>query len=100
MSEVYESAGLTDDLSLRQLPDRWIFDTLDKLRRRYPKQFNVRWVNPYSLLGLYVAVRFRIRSYPTIIVGSTVLGKFSGPEELEQWLAARIERELEADQGA
>ena len=91
MSEVYRAAGLSDELSVQQLPDHWLFSSLDKLRRSYPNQLQVRWVSPYSLLGLYVAVRFRIRTYPTIIIGSEVLDSEIDAEHFEHLVATRLE---------
>lgn len=93
MAEVYEEAGLADELSVQQLPDRWLFASLDGLRRQYPEQLHVRWVSPYSLLGLYVAIRFRIRTYPTVIIGSTPLRSLAGPKEFEEQIVELIETE-------
>jgi hypothetical protein len=91
LAEVYETAGLTDELSVKQLPDRWLFASLDKLRRRYPNQLQVRWMSPYSLLGLYVTLRFRIRTYPTVIIGSEVLGSLANSEDFEQLVRGHLE---------
>jgi hypothetical protein len=91
LAEVYEIAGLTDELSVKQLPDRWLFASLDKLRRQYPNELQVRWVSPYSLLGLYVTVRFRIREYPTIIIGSRVLSSIANAEDFERHVMDRLE---------
>lgn len=68
LSEVFEAGKLRDRLSHEQLPDAWLPQSVRKLQRRYPKRIRARWVDPYSLMGLYLVTRFRIRSFPTIIV--------------------------------
>jgi len=90
LAEMYDAANLSDELSVRQLPDRWLFPSLARLRRRYHGRLRTRWVNPYSVLGLYLAVRFRIRSYPTIMIGSEILHPVGGASELEEIVAARL----------
>ena len=90
LAEMYDAANLSDELSVRQLPDGWLFPSLAKLRRRYRGRLRTRWVNPYSLLGLYLAVRFHIRSYPTIIIGSEILDSVGGASEFEEIVADRL----------
>lgn len=90
LAEMYEEAGLSDKLSKEQLIDYWLFESLVRLKRRYPGRLRTRWVNPYSLLGLYLAFRFRIRSFPTIIMGSEVLDPVGGPSEFEELVATRL----------
>jgi hypothetical protein len=90
LAEVYQAADLTDELSVRQSPDRWLQASLARLKRRYGGLLRIRWVHPYSLAGLYLAIRYRIRTYPTIIVGSQLLGPITDPAEFENLIAARL----------
>jgi hypothetical protein len=90
LAEMYAAANLSDELSLRQQPDGWLFASLARLRRRYRGRLRTRWINPYSVLGLYLAVRFHIRSYPTIMIGSEILHSVEGAAQLEEIVAARL----------
>jgi hypothetical protein len=90
LAEMYEAANLRDELSVRQQTDRWLFPSLARLRRRYPGRLRTRWVNPHSFLGLYLAVRFHIRSYPTIMIGSEIVDSVGGAAEFEELIAARL----------
>jgi hypothetical protein len=90
LEEMLDAANLRDELSVRQLPDSWLFSSLARLRRRYRGRLRARWVNPYSLLGLYLAVRFHIRAYPAIMIGSEVLSPVGGAAEFESIVADRL----------
>lgn len=90
VAEMYDAASLSDDLSRRQVPDAWLAASLERLRRRFRGRLRVRWVNPYSLGGLYLSVRYRIRSFPAIMIGDEVLGSFGGPAEFEALVVARL----------
>lgn len=90
LAEMLEAANLKDQLSVQQLPDGWLFPSLARLRRRYRGRLRTRWVNPYSFLGLYLAVRFRIRLYPTIMIGGEILNSVGGAAEFEEIVAARL----------
>ena len=90
LAEMLEAGNIRDELSVRQLPDGWLLHSLAKLRRRYRGRLRTRWVNPYSLLGLYLAARFRIRSYPTIMIGSEILDSVGGASEFEELVVARL----------
>lgn len=90
LAEMLEAGDLRDELSVRQQPDGWLFPSLTRLRRRYRGRLRTRWVNPYSLLGLYLAIRFHIRSYPTIMLGTEVFDSVGGAAEFEELVAARL----------
>src|SRR4030065_2047853 len=90
LAEMLEAGNIRDELSVRQLPDGWLFPRLAKLRRPDRGRLRTRWVNPYSLLGLYLAARFRIRSYPTIMIGSDILDFVVGASAIAEILAARL----------
>lgn len=90
LAEMLEAGNLRDELSVQQLPDGWLFPSLARLRRKYRGRLRTRWVNPYSLLGLYLAFRFHIRTYPTIMIGSEILDSVGGASEFEELVAARL----------
>ena len=90
LTEMFDAANLRDELSVRQLPDQWLFPSLQRLRQRYRGRLRTRWVNPYSLLGLYLVTRFRIRSFPTVILGNEVLDSLSGRVDFEDAVAAKL----------
>ena len=90
LEEMLDAANLRDELSVRQLPDGWLFPSLARLRRRYRGRLRARWVNPYSLLGLYLAIRFHIRAYPTIMIDTEVFDSLGGAPEFEELVAARL----------
>jgi hypothetical protein len=47
--------------------------TLAYLVKRYPKRIAIQWVNPWSLGGLWVSVRYRIRTFPAVIINRQVI---------------------------
>ncbi len=53
----------TDDETL------WLRRCLYYLDRRFQRWLQVRLIEPLSLLGLFKVVRYRIRTYPTFIIG-------------------------------
>jgi len=84
LSEVFQAGNLRDRLTQEQLQDGWLFGSVNKLQRRYPKRIKARWVDPHSPMGLYLAVRFRIRSFPAIIVGRRTFDPGSDPGDFER----------------
>lgn len=76
--EVFKEAGLRDEMSLRgdaARMQRW----LERLARRYRRRLQVRFVDLWSLPGLYLALRYRIREYPAFIIAGW--GVFTGWDE-------------------
>jgi hypothetical protein len=47
----------------------WLRRCLHYLDRRFQRWLQVRLIEPFSLLGLVRVVRFRVRAYPTFILG-------------------------------
>jgi hypothetical protein len=76
-NEVFEQAGLKDKVTASQATFKDLRRELSYLVRRYPKRLRVHWVEPLSLRGLYVKIRFRLHAYPVILLfsstGKTVL---------------------------
>ena len=95
VTEMFDEARLRDGLSYRQLPDEWLVHSLNRLRRQYRKQLRLRWVDPHSLSGLYLSVRFRIRKFPAVIIGGELVYNSDAPEELEALIAERLSRAVD-----
>jgi hypothetical protein len=83
LSEVFEAGRLRDDISHRQNHDAWISASIKKLQRRHPKRIQVRWVDPHSLMGLYLVVRFRLKKFPVVLAGSRPLDPGDDPQAFE-----------------
>lgn len=92
VSEMLDEARLRDRLSHQQLPDAWLVRCTKHLQRLYPKRLRMRWVEPYSLTGLYLAVRFRIRKFPAVIIGKDFVYNGDAAEELEALVAETLAR--------
>ncbi len=67
-NEVFTAAKMSDSISHRQRMGAELERTLGYLVRRYPQRIRVRRLNLWSLGGLWATVRFRIRSFPALII--------------------------------
>jgi hypothetical protein len=90
LSEMFEAGKLKDELSQRQMHDAWLLSSIKKLQRRHPKRITARWVDPHSLLGLYLVLRFRLRSFPVVIAGQQILDPGDDPQEFEAVITAML----------
>jgi hypothetical protein len=90
LQEIYREAGLEDDLSRTQLPDQWLVKSLGRLRLRHPGRLRIRWVDPYSPSGFYLTLRFRIRSFPAIILENTLVDHGEDPATFETLITERL----------
>ena len=68
VDEVYQEAGLKDDMSLSQTTTGNLTRTLGYLLRRYPHRIKFQWIEPMSLKGLFTKFKYHLRSYPVILV--------------------------------
>ena len=71
--EVFKEAKLRDSLSAEQKITADLERAVHYLTRRFPRRIRVQWVDPWSFGGLWCAVRFRVRHYPTVIVNRRTL---------------------------
>jgi hypothetical protein len=72
--EVFNSAGMQDSISADQSTIQDLRRTLSYLDRRYPGRLKIDFVDFWTFKGLVTAFRYRIRTYPAIIIdGSLVL---------------------------
>ena len=66
--EIFTQAGWKDKLSADQAKSYDLRRTLAYLVRRFPHRIKIHWVDPMSLRGLYLKLRFRLRSFPAVLV--------------------------------
>ena len=79
LAERFSKALESDDEAL------WLRRCIHYLDRRFHRWLQVRFITPLSLPGLFKAVRYRIRTYPTFIFGGAT---YSGRDlaELEAFI--------------
>jgi hypothetical protein len=94
--QMLTEAGLADPLSQVLEPGDealWLRQCVSYLDRRFQRWLRVQLIEPLSLPGLFRVLRYRIRSYPTFILGPAT---YSGRnlEELELFIRrqARTDR--------
>ena len=105
LAEVFEEAKLSNRLEDPGAPDRWLPKSLAYLRRRYPGRLRARWINPHTPYGMLLALRYHVRTYPTMLVDGDVIGPFEGAKDFEAFIASKLsqspvdEPELRMDGG-
>ena len=71
--EVFTEANLRDSVSQSQNLTSDLEHALGYLAKRYPKRLRVRWLNLWSPEGMWAAIRYKIRSYPAVIINQNRL---------------------------
>ena len=66
--QVFSEAKLRDPMSHSQKLTADLDRALGYLAKRYPKRLRIRWFNLWSLGGLWAAIRYRLRSFPAVVV--------------------------------
>jgi hypothetical protein len=69
--QMLAEASLKDSISTKQRNSLPLEQTLGLLVRRYPRRIRVRWVNPWTPGGLLVCIRFRVRTFPAVVMNGT-----------------------------
>jgi hypothetical protein len=92
LSEMFEAGKLRDKLSQPQAQAAWLLTSIRKLQHRHPRRIQVRWVDPHSLVGLYLAIRFRLRTFPVVIAGSRPLEPGNDPQAFEAVITEMLSR--------
>lgn len=82
-----EEARLTDRLSPETEEINWLTGCLKALKRLYGRRVRVRLVNPMTLTGLYLTIRYRIRQYPSVIMPDGRVYFQPSAEEISQVVA-------------
>lgn len=68
VDQYFSASSAKDPISTEQQLLEGLQKTLVYLVKRYPRRLTVQWVSPWSLGGLWVSVRYRIRTFPTVII--------------------------------
>ncbi len=63
---------------------------LTYLRNRYPGRVRVQWVEPWSPGGLWMAWRFRVRAFPTVVIGAEYILTGEALDNLEDIVAEKL----------
>lgn len=66
--EVFTEADLRDPVSQSQKLTSALERALSYLAKKYPRQLRLRWLNLWSPEGLWAAIRYRLRSFPAVVV--------------------------------
>jgi len=66
--EVFAEANLRDPVSQSQKLTSDLEHTLGYLAKQYPGRLRLRWLNLWSPGGAWAAVRFRLRSFPAVVI--------------------------------
>jgi hypothetical protein len=86
-NELFAAQKLTDPISNAQQLTADLARTVTYLIKRYPGRLRVRWVNPWSLLGLWVSVRYRLRTTPAVLIGRNLVLTGEDIKDLSQHVA-------------
>lgn len=71
--EFFEASRLKDPISAAQQQTVNLKRDVYYLLKRYPNRVSVQWVDPWSVLGLWVAFRHRMRTFPSVLVDRKIL---------------------------
>lgn len=73
--EYFDASRMKDPVSKDQPLSKDLQRVVYYLCKRYPDRIRVQWVNPWSLPGLWVSLRFRLKGFPYIVINQQeVLG--------------------------
>jgi hypothetical protein len=95
----YADRMLDDQISQAMATDdeaRWLSRCVYYLDRRFQRWLKVRFIEPFSLLGLSKVARYRIRTYPTFILGGET---YSGRDLAKLEAFIRRQADSMADSG-
>ena len=71
--QVFSEARLRDSISASQNPNIDLERTLFYIAKRFPRRIRIRWVSPWTLSGLWIVFRYRLRTFPTVIINGTIV---------------------------
>ncbi|MEJ2484419.1 MAG: hypothetical protein P8Y68_01665 [Anaerolineales bacterium] len=69
--EMFSEAKLDDPISKAQNLTMELQRAVSYLAHRYPQRVRARWVELWSPGGLWCAIRYKLRSFPVIILNQT-----------------------------
>jgi hypothetical protein len=98
-NELFAVQKLKDPISDAQQLSFDLIKSLSYLKNRYPKRLRIRFVNPWSLLGLWVAFRFRLRSFPAVILNRDLVLTGEEIKSLDQHVANMLSHPTNSVEG-
>ena len=66
--QVFSEAKLNDPISAAHNLTYELHRVLGYLDHRYPRRIRTRWIELWSLGGMWLAFRYKLRSFPAIIL--------------------------------
>ncbi len=84
LDQMFTEAGLKDKVSDSQTTAERLRRSLIYLSRRFPRRLRIQWVEPLSLRGLYVKFRYRLRTYPVVLMQSSGEFRILTGDEIKQ----------------
>lgn len=91
---ILDEARLTDRLNKAGPEISWLTECLKTLKRRFGRRVRVRLVDPMTLTGLYLTVRFCIRRFPSVILPDRRVYFQPSVAEISQIIADLFEQTL------
>lgn len=90
--QVFKQAALEDPISANQRANPTLERTLGYLARRYPHRIRFRWANPFSFGGFLACLRFRVRTFPAIVLNhkEVLVGEQLDPDRLRETIEAAL----------
>lgn len=86
-SQLFSAYRWNDNISEIQDLTNKLRRTLGYLQRRYPRRIRVQWVDPWSLGGLWIAFRYRLRGFPAVLINRETVLKGEELKSLTQRVA-------------
>jgi len=66
--EIFTEANFRDPVTQSQRLTSELERNLGYLARKFPGRLRVRWINLWSLGGAWTAIRYKLRSFPAVLV--------------------------------
>lgn len=67
LSDMMDEADLRERVDVEDADVAWLRELLKTIKRRLGRRVSIRLVDPMTLAGLFIIVRYRIRRYPAVV---------------------------------
>lgn len=91
---ILDEARLTDRLNKTGPEITWLTECLNAIKQRFGRRVRVRLIDPMTLTGLYLTVRFRVRRFPSVILPDGRVYFQPSAAEISQIIANLFEQSL------
>jgi hypothetical protein len=95
VSEMMAEAKLGDRKDETPVDVAWLRELLRTMRRRLGRRVLVRLLDPMTLAGLFVVIRYRIRHYPSVVTPRGHVLVHPDVEEVIQRIAEELQSSKE-----